>query len=232
MKTGEISDSCFTCSLKGSFIFKNCAKHSRKELFPNKRIFCFEKGDEILKQGDAFSGVYCVKAGVVKIVKPAKEKKDEFILWFARPGEILGLDSFIGSEKYTYSAVAMMPAVACFIPNNDFRYLLANDSTAFFDLMKTLSRRIDFIEERITSMVHKKTKERLAEFLVDLAVDEEKNKEYYGFTDIASMIGTTQSYLHKLLIELSSKNLVEVKKRYVKVKDVDRLIAISNGDYQ
>lgn len=234
MRSSTQSLSCNNCSLKISSVFKACPGDILDKYFANKQQICFAKDEVLLKQEENFSGVYCVQEGVVKITKTKNHKK-EFILWFARPGDIIGLDSFINNESYSFSAIAVDSGKLCFIPAKDFSGLLSGEPVISFELIKSLCRKINFIEGRITSIAQKNIKEQFAEMLISLAAKNKgKNNQNiqveYTIKDLANIIGTTKNYLYKILSEFTRKDLIEIEEQKLKIKNLDKLSLIAMGE--
>ena len=225
---------CTQCSLKEFSVFKDCPENLLNEVFSHKTQKHFKKGEFLVNKNDEFKGVFCIQEGVVKVSKTGSGNK-EFILWFARPGDIIGLDSFINNEDYSFSASAIDEVVVCFIPAVDFKAILTKDPAISIGLMKDLCDKINFIEDRITSISRKKIREQFAEMLISLSVKNKKTLEntfnvYYSIKDLANIIGTTKNYLYKILADLSDQKVVSIHQRKLIIKDFDRLSHIAVGD--
>jgi CRP/FNR family transcriptional regulator len=203
-------------------------------LFSNKEFKQYRKNETIVRQNDPFKGVFCIQEGAVK-VSTLGNKNKEFILWFARPGDIIGLDSLMSSENYSFNALAIEPVSACFIPAGDFKELIAKKPEISRKLMKDMCEKINAIEDRITSISMKKIKEQFAEMLIAIAT---KNKKSIGGTipinysikDLANIIGTTNNYLYKILSEFNHENVVSIRNKKLVIRDFDRLSLIATGE--
>lgn len=188
----------------------------------------------LTREGEEFKGVFCIQKGVVKISKKGKLNK-EFILWFAKPGDIIGLDSFINKECYNYSSSAVDDVDACFIPAKDFTTIIKRDPTVSIKLMKTLCEKISFIEDRITSIAQKKIREQFAEMLLLLAMRDNKTPENsvainFTIKDLANAIGTTTNYLYKILSELANQNTVSLHNKKLVINNFEKLSSIAVGN--
>lgn len=224
---------CGECSLRKISLFKKCSPELLDKLFPHKEFKKFKKKEVIIHQGDSFFGVYCIQEGTVKVIK-RRNKGKEFILWFAYPGDIVGLDAFISNENYSFSAVSTESVTACLIQEQDFGYLLKKEPAMTLRVMKDLSDKITFIEDRITSIARKKIREQFAELLISFAVKNKKNtigsvQVDCTVNDMANIIGTTKNYLYKILSDFSHKNLVHRKDRKLIIKNLDKLFLVAAG---
>lgn len=234
MKRSVEPYSCTDCHLKTSTVFKACSGSILDKYFTDKQLVHFEKEEVLLKQEDCFSGVYCVVEGILKITK-IKNQNKEFILWFAGPGDIIGLDSFINNESYSFSAISIDSGKACFIPGENFSKLLSGEPIISLDLIKSLCKKINHIEGRITSIAQKRIREQFAEMLISLAA---KNKHThsqsfqveYTIKDLADIIGTTKNYLYRILSEFTQKDLIEIEDQKLKIKKLEKLSLIAMGE--
>jgi CRP/FNR family transcriptional regulator, polysaccharide utilization system transcription regulator len=227
---------CEKCVLENEPIFLKCSEQIESNPFSNKNNVTYRKGDIIIRQGAQLQGVFCIKSGFVKIVRLQENREShEFILWYAEPGEILGLDSFINNEKHTSSAIAMEDCRVCYIPIEDFTELLHSSPQASLELMKILCNKIDYVEGRLTNIVCKSIGSRLVEQLLQLAIKGKQEKKgtaniIFNAQEVAEMIGTTKNYLYKLLLKLSKKGLILKKGEKIKILDIDKLLREATGE--
>ena len=200
----------------------------------NKKQMKFAKGELFVHENTPFNGVYCVQQGVVKIYTTGAKNKD-FTLWFARPGDFVGLDSFINNENYTFSAVAVDEVVVCFIPADDFQSVLLKEPEISIGLMKDLCDKINFIEDRITSISKKKIREQFAEILLSLSM---RNKTIhdgevhvdFAVKDLANVVGTSKKHLDEILSEFSDLKVVSRRNQKLIIEDFDKLSLIAIGE--
>ncbi len=213
-------------------MFANGAMDSHCELFSKKEELVFQKGENLIDYGDVFKGFFCIQSGTIKIYKPIT-KKNDFILWFAKPGESIGIDSFFNNENYQYSASATGLVKACFFSTPKIAELMQNGSVTYLRLMEYFCKRIDFIEKRITSIAQKKTKAHLAELLIALRKNSGSNEQGanidYNIKDLANIIGTTQNYLYKISSELTKEKIISIDRKKLRILDQDKLIQLARG---
>ena len=225
---------CNQCWLKDFSVFKDCPKELLDELFAHKQLRQFKKNEMLFRKNDPFQGVFCIQEGVIT-VSTSRNNNKEFILWFARPGDIVGIDSFVSCENYSFNALAVESVSTCFIPASDFNALISKNPVVSRKLMKDMCEKINFIEDRITSMSRKKIREQFAEMLISMSM---KNKNAiagnmpinHSIKDLANIIGTTKYYLYKILSDFNSKKVVTMHNKKLVIKDFDKLSLIAIGD--
>lgn len=225
--------SCSTCWVGNFSEFKNCSAEIQGTLLLKKEEKKFKKGASIIKDGDGVAGVFCVQKGNVKIFKKGIRNKD-FIMWIAGKGDIVGLNSFINDDVYSFSAVAINETALCFIPASDLKILLSKEPIAFVQLMRNLCQKINFVEHRITSISKKSIREQCAELLISIAAQNilENDKKLtinYSVKDLASLVGTTKNYLYKILEDFTDKEILSVRKRKLFINNMKALSLIASG---
>lgn len=202
-------------------------------ILSDKKVYEFRKNELLIEQGTPFSNAICVQDGVVKIYKTNKNQ-NEFIYWFAQPGDILGLDAFINNENYSFSARAIETVHACMIGPEDLNNILEHKPDVSMELMKMLCEKIEFMEHRMTSIAQKDIKAQLAEVLLILLVDKNKvakkvSQINYSIKDLANIIGTRQNYIYKILTDFSQQNIINIIDNKIKVMDEVKLATVASG---
>ena len=232
--TTNNTDSCGNCWINNFSAFKNCAPEIRNQILMNTRTKKYNKGEVLIKAGDVGGGVFCIQSGIVKVSKKGKKNK-EFILWLAGTGDLVGLDSLVNNEPSSFSASAINEVIACSILASDLKIILQKDPVVSVQLMKNLCDKLNFIEQRITSISRKKIREQCAEMLISMATQDspEHNKNMcvnYSIKDLACLIGTTKNYLYKILLELTDKKILSVRNRKIFINNMSELSAIAIGN--
>ncbi|MBI2272054.1 MAG: Crp/Fnr family transcriptional regulator [Bacteroidetes bacterium] len=226
------SPCCANCWLSNFSGLKS--RLSQSEIATNKQEKEYNKGEYLVKTGDQVSGVYCIKSGIVKVSKKGNRKR-EFILWTARSGDVVGLNSFINDKTFSFSASAMNKVNACFIPASDLKLLLNNKPMVFVQLMQKLCVKLDFVEQRITSISRKSIKEQCAEILISIASQKQSENDKnmyinYSINDLACLVGTTKNYMYKVLLEFTDRKILSVHNRVLIVNNMNALSSIAMGN--
>lgn len=223
---------CEDCWLDNFSAFKNCS--SQKEIISSKQLKTFDKGEYLVETGDNATGVFCIKEGMVKVSNKGNRNK-EFTLWIAVPGDVVGLNSCINDELFSFSASAINQVNTCFIPSSDLKNLLNKEPMIFIQLMKKLCEKLNLIEQKITSISRKKIRERCAEVLVSAANQNNTGNNQdisinYSINDLACLIGTSKNYLYKILLEFTDKKILSVTNRKLIINNLSALSLIAAGN--
>ncbi len=226
--------SCTNCWAGNFQKNKNCLPDLPGNFLLKKEEKKYKKGAYLLKNGEAVSGIFCIQKGNVKIFKKGIRKND-FIMWVAGKGDVVGLNSFVNDEFYSFSAAAINDVNVCFIPEHDLKILLNKEPAFFLQLMSNLCEKINFVEHRIISISKKSIKEQCAELIISIAAPDslESDKKViinYSIKDLASFVGTTKNYLYKILDDFSSKEILSVTNRKLVIKNMKALSLIASGN--
>ncbi len=221
------------CWLNNFSAFKNCSPELKDQLLSNSQKRTYSKGEVLIKTGEQEEGLFCIQSGIVKISQKGKNNKD-FILSLAMSGDLLGLNALTETEPCAFSASATNDVIACYVPTADVKLILQKDPDVSLQLMQNICSKLDFIEQRIISISKKNIREQCAEILITIANEMLLENEptlpiNYSLKDLASFIGTTTSYLHKILLEFTTKEILVVRDRKYFINNVNDLIAIAEG---
>lgn len=230
----EITGRCDHCWLENFQSLRNSTSEVWEEILNKKNTAEFRKGEALLHPGHLVSGIYCVKEGMVKIARRSSKGK-EFVLWIAGPGDLVGLHSFINNEPLGFSASAINQVKACFVPSAELKVLLEKEPLVFVKLTSKLCEKLNYVEQRITSISKKKIREQCAELLVSMArqIPPARDKTIhiqYPVKDLASLIGTTRSYMYKIIADLVNTKVISMHNRKLIINNLNRLSSIAMGN--
>lgn len=181
----------------------------------------------MFRQNSKCDGIYFVITGKAKIIKNDNQPA-QTILYFAEPGDVLGMHAVINEHDFTSSAVAMVNTIVCFIPAKEFRVLISLNNKYKLDVMQLLCSNIDLIENTISSRQDKSTSERFAEVLVLLMntfglSEDNELKIDMNHDDLANLAGTSRAYLNKIIQDFSQKEWISIKGNIIKILNRDFL---------
>ena len=188
----------------------------------------FNKGEIIFSEGDEGNGFYVVADGKVKIFKSSIEGKEQ-ILHIYGPGNPFGEVPVFSGKQFPANAQAMVKSHLLFFPRTAFVALLANNPSLAMNMLAVLSMRLREFTVQIENLSLKEVPGRLASYLIYLA-DEQKTGDHISLTiskgQLASLLGTIPETLSRILAKMSSRHLIEVNGRDIKLldrKDLDDL---------
>ena len=178
--------------------------------------------------------IFFLKEGHVKISRIAEDGK-EMILDVLGPGEIFGELSFSGSgETSGELAQALDDAVICTMKKEDFESLLKMKPELNFEVTKRIGLRLRRFQERISEMVFKDVRKRIAAFLVRYAEEFGKIKGgvvtikmHLSHQEIALLVGAARQTVTTTLNEFRSKGLIDFSRQGFVIKHLPELQKLS-----
>lgn len=199
----------------------------------NKKNSVIKKGKQIFKEGEEVKGIYFIYDGKVKVHKYWDAEK-EFIVRFAKSGDMLG-QLGLGREKtYPVSATALEETTLCYLPMDFFESSLEVNPKFTYTLMRVFANELQEKDKKMRDLVHMTVKARIAQSFIALKNQFSINEE--GFIDIeltrqdlSAFAGVSYETLFKVIVELSEQKIIKViEKRYMILNEEFLIKIISN----
>ena len=214
----DIHHNCTTCPVRKNRAFCNLSEKTVATLDAMKYTSVYPKGSLLFVEGEKPRGVFVVCTGKVKLTTSSAEGKT-LIVAVAQPGEILGVSAAVTNSPYQISAETAEPAQVNFIKREDFLLLMTQERDAAMHIAQQLSADYHAAQREIRSLgLSQTTGEKLARLVLDWC-DHEGEQTQKGIRlkvlltheEIAQMIGSTRETVTRLLTQLKSRKLIEMK---------------------
>jgi CRP/FNR family transcriptional regulator, polysaccharide utilization system transcription regulator len=224
---------CLQCGTRSKSVFCDLYSGELEEINAAKDTGFFKKGQLIFSEGSRPRGLFCVNSGKVKVYKMGDEGKDQ-ILHLAKPGDILGYRAILSGDLYSCSASAIEDSSVCFIPQSLFRTMVEKNVSLSLQIIKLLSTELKSAEKHITDIAQKPVRERVAEVL--LLLKETFGMEADGKTinatltreEIANIAGTATESCIRILSELKSDKIIDLKGKNIILLNLPLLVKTAN----
>jgi CRP/FNR family transcriptional regulator, anaerobic regulatory protein len=191
------------------------------------------QGDSLFNNGDAFTSLYAIRTGFFKTCVSSEDGREQ-VTGFQMAGEIIGLDGIV-SNHHSCNAIALEDADVCVMPFANLEELSHELPVLQRHLYKIMSREI--VRENSVMMLlgNMSADERLAAFLLNLV----QRLHARGFSqsefilrmtreEIGSYLGMKLETVSRTFSKFNEEGIIEVKQRYVKIKNPDALKKIFN----
>jgi CRP/FNR family cyclic AMP-dependent transcriptional regulator len=189
----------------------------------------FPRGEPIYLPADEASSVLLLVSGRAKICHLTPDGKQS-ILAFIEPGELFGELAILEHGKRDEYAEAVETSVVVMIPADVIQQLLERCPTVSLGVTKLFGLRRKRIERRLKNLLFLSNRERLTHLLLELAeqygarqADGVRLRIQLSHQDLANIIGSTRETVTVVLGELQQEGLVEIGRRRVVLKDLERL---------
>lgn len=168
----------------------------------------FEKDATIYNMTDRASAVYCVRHGVIKLVR-YDVSGNQRIVRFLKKNDVLALES-VFSEEQQHTAIALTEAHLCRIPMVHFRQFIAEHPALqlrLFEKSQQALRDADsWLSELVSNTVPAKV--RLARLLLQLRIGESDRVHRLSIIDFGAILGVAPETVSRLLNELMDSEIL------------------------
>jgi CRP/FNR family transcriptional regulator, anaerobic regulatory protein len=193
-----------------------------------RRTRPLRRGEWVFRNGDAFNAIYAVRSGSIKLYHDTDEGEEE-ILGFYLPGELLGFDA-IHSGHHQCSALALETSSICAFPYQRLEEACERIESLRQQMSRLMSREISTENEFLLTLRHKSAEERVAAFLVNLALRHQRlgysAREFklpMSREEIGNYLGLTTETISRILTKLQREGVMVAKRRFVEIKNADQL---------
>ena len=192
-----------------------------------------KRGSALFNAGEAFTSLYAVRSGFFKTSVTTADGRDQ-VTGFQMTGEIIGMDGIV-QDKHSCSAIALEDAEVCVLPFDKLEQLSREFSALQHHVHKIMSREIVRDHGVMLLLGSMRAEERLAAFLLNLvqrlhARGFSKSELILRMTreEIGSYLGMKLETVSRTFSKFMDDGIIDVKQRYVHIKDTDALAALVN----
>ncbi len=192
-----------------------------------------KRGQSLFNNGERFTSLYAVRSGFFKTCVTSADGRDQ-VTGFQMTGEILGMDGIV-NDHHSCDAVALEDAEVCVLPFDRIESLSREFSALQHHVHKIMSREIVREHGVMLLLGSMRAEERLAAFLLNLV----QRLHSRGFSqselvlrmtreEIGSYLGMKLETVSRTFSKFVDDGIIEVKQRYVQIKNTEALRAIVN----
>src|SRR5205814_4514454 len=205
-------------------LFSRLPEVELAELGDRVRTKQFKRGETIFRKDDPGTHLYMVLDGAVKIALPG-EFGQEALVAIMRTGDFFGeLALFDGSPR-SASATALEDTRAALLARDDFLAFLEAHPAAVRVVLDALAKTIRRLSDRVEDLIFLDVPSRVAKYLLDLAQVNGTAKLELTLTqdELAAFIGASRVSVNRVLGDLERREIIEIRRRHIVVRDRDRL---------
>lgn len=215
--------------LKRCELFEQLQGTQIARLEAQSQVRVFERKSLVYLPDDESDSVLLLVSGRVRIYHITTEGK-EALLAFIDPGELFGELTIIGQSEREEFAETMEKSQIVKIPAATIRELMAENPDVTLGVTKLIGLRRQRFERRLKSLMFQPNRDRLIFLLLELAEryavlhpDGIALRIRLSHQEMANIIGSTRETVTVVLGELQQEGLLEVKRRQVILKNLERL---------
>ena len=218
---------CNTCIIKSSAA-KVLNHEQLNELGKNCVQINFKKGDVIFKEGTFSVNITYLREGIIKL---HTEGKTSQILKIAKGPGYLGIPTTIEEKINHYSVTALEDCHICFIHTNIFKSFIEENKKFAYEIIVELCNNELELFQKCVNRTNNNVSGRLSHALLFFS---EKIYESDSFNlplsreELGNFVNTTRESGSRVLAELDSKKIIQIKGRQLKILKPEALKELSN----
>lgn len=191
----------------------------------------FKKRDIIFKENTFPSGLFVVKAGLVKKFTDGYDGNPH-IFYICKHGETLGYHAILCEQPYADSSEAMTNCEIEILPKEVFLEAVKNDKALEKNLLQNLSHEFGFFITTAKILSQLSVRQRTAVTLLLLEekfndFSETKNKIDIRRDDFSSLVGTSKESLVRVLHDFKEESIIESEGRKITIINREKLLQIT-----
>ncbi len=211
-------------------IFEGLDEETLKAVDKLAAMCTFKTNDSIYFPAEPSRCIYFLKKGHVKISRLSEDGK-EIILDIVGPGEVFGeLLQVDDTDERNEIATAIGEVLICNMPRSDFEKMLKKYPELNFRVTKEVGTRLRKVEERVTELVFKDVKKRIASFLVRYAEEFGTIKSGIitvkpplSHQELGFLTGAARQTVTTTLNDLRTQGVIDFDRKQIVINDIGAL---------
>nr|WP_320147880.1 Crp/Fnr family transcriptional regulator [uncultured Anaeromusa sp.] len=195
----------------------------------------YKKGESIFMEGEPGQGLHFVRTGRVKIVKTAEDGR-EHIIKFLKAGEIFAEVLLFNHLPYPAASVAVENSRIGLIRNEDLEMLILENNALALLLIRSLSQRLLYAQQKIKELALQDVPARTAELLLRLSREQGKRDPAgkpllelpESRQELAGLMGTSRETLSRTLSDFKKRKLISMEGNRIVLLQEEQLIELSS----
>ena len=220
----------FIQQLKNMPVFADLPDAQLKDIYQITTERKYRKGSVIFLEGEQGEGFHYLQSGKVKIVKMTDDGR-EHIINILSPGDLFAEVLLFNNRDYPATAIAVEDSKVGVIKNTDLERLILGNNLLALQLIKALSQRLLFAQQKIKNLALHDVTARTAETLLRLGTEHGRlltNGQIeitleLSRQDLASLVGTTRETVTRTLSSLKKDKIIDFDIHKITIIEPDKL---------
>ena len=195
----------------------------------------YKKGESIFLEGEPGEGLHFVRTGRVKIVKTAEDGR-EHIIKFLKTGEIFAEVLLFNHLPYPAASIAVEDSRIGLIRNEDLEKLILENNALALLLIRSLSQRLLYAQQKIKELALQDVPARTAELLLRLSREQGKRDAAgkpllelpESRQELAGLMGTSRETLSRTLSDFKRRKWISMEGNRIVLLQEEQLLDLSS----
>ena len=207
-------------------LFRGLNDEDMAEIERSTSMTTTPRGTVFFSPDETTEVLFIVKKGRVNLYRVTEEGK-KLVTATIEPGSVFGEMSLIGQGMHGTFAEAADECTLCVMSRTDVERLIRDHPEVSLTLLELMARRLTDAEDRLADVAYKSVPARIATTLLRLA-GEANEPVRLSHQDIADMVGTYRETTTRILNELRTAGLIDLKRMQISIVDVEGVREIAN----
>lgn len=191
----------------------------------------YRPGEVVYSPDQRVRGLFFIKSGVLKVCQGCGGAQEQIINLFS-PGDLVGLRSMLNMEFYDSTLLALASSAIIEVRRDAFLQAVMQAPGISHSVMKQLDNGIAEMEGRLTVLLQRPIKQRLANAIVTLSNkfgcdSNHRLQLVLSPKEWASLICTTRTSLYRMMKAMEDEGLVLYQKHRVTLVNRQELLELA-----
>lgn len=202
-------------------LFHNLSDGQLASIGAHLAMRVFEKGEYVLREGDAADSLYVIVTGQVKVFSVDHEDPSrEVILKTLGPGEFFGELPLFDQEPRSASVATLERCHLQILSYRSFQRAISTSPDIAQKVMATMARRLRAADRKIGDLALHDISSRVSRTLLELAIMSNGRRvvgEPFTQKDLASMVGASREMVNRTLRDLEEGGYIAVQRKSITI---------------
>lgn len=200
---------CRNCGVRHMMMFSGLQDNDFDHILEPIDNFRYAERTLFYTQGTQDNKVYSIRSGVIKLIQ-TKSDGSLRIVRLLGPGALVGLEALL-DQPYRHTAIALRELNVCRINTATLKNLETEKPWLSKKIMAHWEQHLAFADRWISELSSGTVRTRtlkLFSFLSELSGDDSDTIRFFGYEDMASMIGTSRETFSRIVGELKDEGII------------------------
>jgi len=205
--------------LKAIPLFSNLTQSQLDSIGAHMAMRAYEKGEVILREGDAADTLYILLAGQAKVYLRDDANREVILNTFG-PGDFFGEIPLFDQEPRSANVAALDRCHVQMLSYRTFQKVIEHSPEIARLLMKTLAARLRHADRQIGTLALMNISGRVSRTLLELAIVSNGRRvvgEPFTQKDLAGMIGASREMVNRTLKDLTDQGYISVQRKSITI---------------
>lgn len=214
-------------------LFAGFGADELSEILREARSARFAKNNAVFEQGEDAHSIFVLLHGHVRATK-VTPTGEQVVVRYIAPGEMFGIATAIGLQRYPATATAVDDSVLLAWPSATWPRLVSKFPALATNTLQTVGGRLEETHARVVEMSTQQVEQRIGHVLLRLAKQAGRKVEHgieidfpISRQDIAQMTGTTLHTVSRILSNWEQLGLVESGRQRVVLREPHKVFLLT-----